>query len=343
LRNVVQWAALNECLSRISQTCKIQLRCFKELIQCPHLDTPGSERSLLMPSWFAWTMVAVVSWGIWAILSKLIGDALSGPHSQALSTFGLLPVLIGLAFTKRARPGGPRRLQGMSLALLSGVVSALGNVSYYQSLASGAKAATVVPLTALYPIVTIALATLFLHEKLNRIQSAGVALSLLAIYLFNVPDEKGFMSGALGHAIMPMVLWGAAGFLQKLTTNQISGELSAVCFLAAFVPLAVFLLWREPLNFMTISGRTWLLVIALGLFLAVGNVAVLVAFAREGKASIIAPLAGLYPVISVPIAITLLGEKVGSREFTGIVLALLSVVALAMETQNTLTANEELV
>ena len=196
-----------------------------------------------------------------------------------------------------------------------------------------AKAATVVPLTALSPIVTIALAALFLGETLNRIQMVGVSLSLVAIYLFNVPDEQGFFSSAFGYVLLPLVLWGTSGFLQKMTTNEISGELSALSFLAAFVPMAVILLWREPISPGALSARSWGLVVALGFFLAAGNVAVLVAFAREGKASIIAPMAGLYPVVSVPMAIGFLGERVGVREMLGIIAALLSVVALSIESK----------
>jgi uncharacterized membrane protein len=286
-----------------------------------------------MPAWFAWAITAVLSWGIWAVLSKVIGDSLSGPQSQALSTLGSLPVMVGLLLSKRLWRTEARRTRGIVIALLSGLVSGLGNVAYYQALTSGAKAATVVPLTALSPIITIALATLFLGEKLNRIQALGVGLSLIAIYLFNVPDEKGVFSGALTYAVLPLLLWGICGFLQKLTTSDISGELSAFCFLAAFVPLAGVLLWREPVNIGTLSVRTWILVLALGFFLAAGNLALLVAFARDGKASVISPMAGLYPVISVPIALGFLGEKVGPRELGGIILAILSVVALSMESK----------
>jgi drug/metabolite transporter (DMT)-like permease len=77
--------------------------------------------------------------------------------------------------------------------------------------------------------------------------------------------------------------------------------------------------------------KTWLLVVALGLFFGLGNLAILIAFASAGKASIITPLTGLYPVISVPLAVTLLGEKIGPREVIAIAVALVSVVALTYE------------
>jgi len=50
-----------------------------------------------MPAWLTWTFVALLSWGFWAVLSKLLGDALTPEQSQALSTLGILPILLPLA------------------------------------------------------------------------------------------------------------------------------------------------------------------------------------------------------------------------------------------------------
>jgi len=63
-----------------------------------------------------------------------------------------------------------------------------------------------------------------------------------------------------------------------------------------------------------------------------GSFATLLVFASQGKASIITPLAALYPVVSVPIAILFLGERISLREAAGIFLALGSVAALSCET-----------
>jgi drug/metabolite transporter (DMT)-like permease len=282
-----------------------------------------------MPAWLLWTLFAMLSWGVWAILSKLIGEALSAGQIQALSTLGLLPVLLALGLSKRLAASGSRR-RGAFWALGAGVVSALGNVAYFDALRRDASASSVVALTALYPLVTVVLAMGLLREKLNRIQLAGVALSLGAMYLLNVASEEGLFSSRLVLALAPIGLWGLAGFLQKLSTNDISGELSALCFLAAFVPLAPVLLFREPLSAQP-PPAVWLLAAAVGFTLALGNFAVLGAFARSGKASIIAPLAGLYPLVSVPIAILFLDELPGRREALGIALAILSVAALCCE------------
>ncbi len=285
------------------------------------------------PAWVIWTALALFSWGIWAVLSKALGDTLTAEQSQVLSTIGLLPILAALAITGPGRAGlrtSSRR--GLALASAGGIVSCLGNLAYYGALARGEKVATVVSLTALYPLITIALAVLILRERLNRFQMLGLGLSLVAIWLFNVQDDGTIFSRTVVYAVPPILLWGLSGFLQKVATNHLSGETAALVYLGAFVPVAVLLglrePWPEPAH---LTARVWIIVLALGFFLAFGNLAVLAAFARGGQAAIIAPLTALYPLISMPVAVLLFREKLGGREIAGIVCALASVAALSQE------------
>jgi drug/metabolite transporter (DMT)-like permease len=275
-----------------------------------------------------WTIATLVSWGIWAILAKEIGEALSASQSQVLSTVGLLPLLAALALTKESPAIGNRR-RGIVLAFGSGVVSAIGNIPYYAALGGG-SAATVVPLAALYPLVTVLLAVVLLKEHLNRVQLCGVVLSLIAIYLFNLPGEQETFSPWELLALVSMTLWGVTGLLQKMATNEISGSSSSMWFLIAFVVVAGCMLAYEPMPD-DVSPRTWLLVAALGFALALGNCTILLAFAAGGKASIIMPLTGLYPLVSIPIAIVRYGETMDWRGLAGTVLALAGVVTLSYE------------
>ncbi len=292
-----------------------------------------------MPRWLLYSILAVLCWGVWAVISKLIGDAVTAAQSQALSTLGLFPVMLALRTSRSLTASGNRR-RGCLTAFAAGTITCAGNVAYYHALNSGAKAATVVPLTALYPLVTIVLAVLLLRERLNAIQVGGIAMSLTAIYFFNIASVEGMASSSLLYALIPIALWGVSGLLQKISTNDISGELSTFWFLAAFVPVAAVILVFQPLQ-SALTVKSWLLLAALGLFFSAGNFALLAAFARQGKASIIAPLAGLYPIVSVPIAITFLGEKIGPRETAGIVLALVSVAAMACERPAIKTPNQQ--
>jgi transporter family protein len=287
--------------------------------------------SLRPPAWLLWSLAALLAWGAWAILPRFLEGTVSSGQVQALSTIGVLPVMLVLGISRRPPAPGSRR-KGAVLALLGGALGSLGNVAYYDALDRGGKAAAVIPLTALYPLVTVLLAVSCLKEKLNRVQAAGIATSMAAIYLLNVREEEGLISRGLVFTLLPVGLWGVTALLQKLSTRHLSGESSTLWFLAAYVPVGLVLLAREPLS-QELPARTWVLIGLVGLTLGLGNYALLAAFARGGKASLITPLTGLYPIVSVPAAVLLLpGEQVGGRELLGIALALLSVVALSRET-----------
>lgn len=285
----------------------------------------------MIPRWLLWTLLALVSWGVWAILSKLIVDDLSPAQSQAASTLGLYPVMLAMFMIREPAVRSSRR-RGVWLALGAGILSSLGNIPYFAVLGSGAKAATVVPLAAMAPLVTVLLAVPLLKERMNWIQGLGIGLSLAAIYLFNVPGEQGLFSRWLWGVSLSIVLWGLTGLLQKMSTNDLPASRSAIWFLLAFQPVAVLLLFYDPLP----ADMTWQtcgIAATVGFTLALGNFAVLAAFANHGKASIISPLTNLYPLVSIPIAILALDEKLNSwREGAGIVLALASVAMLSYET-----------
>jgi drug/metabolite transporter (DMT)-like permease len=285
-------------------------------------------RRLMLP-WPIWTLIALVSWGLWGVLSKLLGEALSPEMGQALSTLGLVPLLVPLAITegRTLRKASPR---GLALALAGGLVTCLGNVTYYAALHHGGAAATVVALSALAPIVTLSMALMLLRERLNRMQIAGATCALVALALLNIQPDGALLSPVVAYAIPPILLFGLSGFLQKIATQHLTASQAALCYLGAFIPVALWYGLREPWP-AAIAPRSWILVASLGFFLGLGNLAVIAAFGVGGKASVISPLSNLYPVISLPLLL-LLGERIGPREWTGIALALVGAVGLGWDT-----------
>jgi bacterial/archaeal transporter family protein len=167
-------------------------------------------------------------------------------------------------------------------------------------------------------------------------QWIGISLSLAAIYLFNVPQEsaaeQGLASGWLLLPLAAVVLWGITALMQKVATNHISAQSSAIWFLAAFIPVAGVLLLYYPLE-TSVKPAAWGLAMLMGFMLALGNLTILLAFSSDGKASIITPLAGLYPLVSIPIALVAFGERLSWRESLGIMLALVAVVMLSYQSE----------
>jgi drug/metabolite transporter (DMT)-like permease len=285
-----------------------------------------------MARWLGWTLATIVAWGIWAVLAKRLSMEIPSPaHSQVLSTIGIVPVVLALWMVKDEPAAGSAR-RGVLVALGSGIVSCLGNIAYFDLFSRGATTASVVATTQIYTAVTVLLAIPLLKERVNRWQLIGIGLSLAAIYFFNIPSHENIVSPWLLFALVPIALWGICGLMQKMSTNDVSGRTSAIWFLLSFVPVAALILLYDPLVG-GVSSLAWLLAAAVGFTLAVGNLTILLAFSSGGKASIIAPLAGLYPLVSIPLATWYFGEAIGWRELLGISCALAAVVMLSAQSE----------
>ena len=296
-----------------------------------HTVATGLRR--LAPPWLVFTFLTLLLWGGWGLVSKPLSTALSPWQIQAFSSLGMLPVIAVLSRgAKHVASTSSRR--GFWLAFAAGFLSSLGNVAYYQALAAGGKAAAVTPLTALYPLVTIGLAVVLLRERLSLVQGTGAALSLAAMYCFNVDSGSAWLTPWLAVALIPIALWGVGALLQKQVTNEISVERATAAFLAGELPVAlvtpgfVQMSWKLP-------GATWGLLFLLGMLFALGNLTLIYAYGKGGKAAIVTPLASLYSLVTIPLAVLLLGERISAREGLGVVFALVAALALAWESPAT--------
>jgi transporter family protein len=74
--------------------------------------------------------------------------------------------------------------------LFSGAGLAIGLVFYYLAL-EHAQANMIVPLTSLYPAVTVVLSYIFLHERLSPLQWVGLVLLLVGAYLLLSSGRSG--------------------------------------------------------------------------------------------------------------------------------------------------------
>jgi len=131
-----------------------------------------------MESWFLWTILALVTFGLWGFFPKLAVNYINPGSALLYQVIGAMLVgIIGLSlmgFRPQTHP------LGILFALLTGVTGVLGTFFYYAA-ASRGQISIVVSLTALYPLITILLAILFLHETLSLRQVAGLCFAVAAI------------------------------------------------------------------------------------------------------------------------------------------------------------------
>jgi transporter family protein len=64
------------------------------------------------------------------------------------------------------------------LGVIAGTINGLGTWFLFAAFEQGAKASLAIPLTALYPLVTLGLAFIFLSERLTLTEWVGVLLAL---------------------------------------------------------------------------------------------------------------------------------------------------------------------
>ena len=133
-------------------------------------------------AWLLYALLCVVWWGVWGYLSKLGSDQASPQQLQVLFTIGIIPPSVLALAQLGFKVETDRR--GAIYGILNGVFTGLGMLAYYAALARG-QASIVGPFTALFPLLTLALAFAFLRERINRVQAAGMIFALAAIVLLS--------------------------------------------------------------------------------------------------------------------------------------------------------------
>lgn len=304
--------------------------------------SPAPLRRFPVPAWLVYALVAAVCWGLWGVLSKGPSRELSGWMTQVLFTFALLPSALVAGLSRNLRTGSnPRR--GLFWGFISGLIAAAGNIFFYLALENGADTAIAIPLTNVYPLVTILIAFFLFGERLNPIQIAGLFLSFAAILLLSGEArhlgrpfellERIRATPWMLYSFAAMVSWGIFSATQKISTNHVSAEMSYLAWCAAFVPIALWIVFTRELSWemspaMLASG------LAAGALNGFGVIAAFAAYRCEGKAATVTPLAAaVQPMVTVLLALLFLGERVGPLESVGIALAILAAVGLSMESR----------
>lgn len=134
----------------------------------------------------------------------------------------------------------------------------------------------------------------------------------------------------LGFAVLALVLWGITGVTQKLSTNCISSERSFLWFCWAMVALSASV-WVLARPISTLGGGIVVVSIAGGTLNGLGAWTSFRALESGGKASIVISLISLYPLLTVVLAVIILGERLTVMQAAGAVLAIVAAMLLSQE------------
>lgn len=216
-----------------------------------------------------------------------------------------------------------------------------GNVAVFQAFSSGGLAAIVIPLTNLYPLVTIGIALLVFKEKLNWINGIGILIAIPAVIMLSgqtllFDDPSAFfknlgLNSWLIFSLLALFFWGVFSAAQKITTNYISAEWAYAAFIVSSVFISLVFIAMGKVSF-DFSQKTLLLGSLAGMLNGLGVLCSFTAYKAEGKASQVTTIAGaLQPVFTIVLAIAFLSEKITYIEIIGISISILAALALSYE------------
>lgn len=289
-------------------------------------------------SWFIYAIAAGLLWGLWGVVAKLISEEVNPFTNHFLFTLGML---FTLPFILKKCTKATFKLKGLLWGCIAACFAIAGNIAVFYAFTYGGQASIVIPVTNLYPLVTIIIALVAFKEKLNFINIIGVCLSVPAILLlsgetllFTNPAEffKGIgLNSWFLCSMGAIVCWGIFSAAQKVTTNYISAEWSYFAFVLTSIIITLGFLILGKINF-TITSKTFSLGGLAGMVNGLGVLASFAAYRAEGKASAVTTIAGaLQPVFTILLALLFLSESLSEIELAGIILAIFGALLLSFE------------
>jgi len=140
-------------------------------------------------------------------------------------------------------------------------------------------------------------------------------------------DGRRFPSW-LWYALLCIFWWGLWGFLSKIGSAAARPLQMQILFTLGMLPVAIGMLlqmrWKLDRNR---GGVTY--GVLSGVATGLGTLGYYAAL-REQNASVVTPVTGLFPVLTVGLAFVVLRERLNNVQIGGMVLALASIVVLSI-------------
>ncbi len=135
-----------------------------------------------MKDWLLPAFGTFLFWGFWAFLPKVVERYVGLTSSLVYQVVG--SIMVGVAVLVVSKSSLEFNPIGVSLGVLTGVLGYLGLFSFLQAVSKG-PVSLAVPISALYPVLAVLLARIFLQETITSKQGLGIVLSIIAVILIS--------------------------------------------------------------------------------------------------------------------------------------------------------------
>ena len=198
------------------------------------------------------------------------------------------------------------------IGVLAYLLDGAGWILYFQSIIAG-PITIVGTLSAAYPAITIVFAHWFLGETLSPLQYGAVTLVIGGCIglSYQPADVTNRVTGRMwiAFAFWALMLWGAAQTVVKYDYSLGATDTNMTLYSAigALLTLGVYGLWKGRAG--THSAKEWTRSFLPMGMMASGDLGVLIA-SRYGEISIVTPLTGAYPLVTLAFAAIVLRERI---------------------------------
>lgn len=273
------------------------------------------------------SLASAASWGV--------SDFLGGQQTRRLPVLGVLAVsqpagLVLVALLIVLTGADPISAGKLGIAFLAGVASLGGLAAFYTAMAMG-TVSVVAPIAALGVVVPVAIG-LAEGESPAAIQLAGLVPAIVGVVVLSSEEQPDQAESARA-ARLSIVLAIVAGLgfgiffagLDAAAAERPGWAILAVrCGGVATVLLAL-LATRPRLDGV---AAAWPVLLVIGGFDVLANGLFAVA-STKGVLPVVAVGASMYPAITVALAHAVLGERLATLQWAGVLLALGGVVMIA--------------
>jgi transporter family protein len=130
--------------------------------------------------WLTYTLLSTLLYGLWGFFSKLATKYIDPNSVLVYQALGAM--LVEFAFIASSGWKWQVNIQGILYGILVGITGIVATLFFFFALSKN-SASVVLPLTSLYPLVTVILAFLILKEPITLKQSIGILLAIVALVL----------------------------------------------------------------------------------------------------------------------------------------------------------------
>ena len=264
--------------------------------------------------WLGPTLAAFFLYGIGqGLVKKYIAEV---PPARFCLYFVVAKAVVNLSFffsQTHLDPLDPASRGFLIAGIFAYLLDGAAWILYFESIVAG-PITIVGTLSAAYPALTVLFARIFLGEQLQWLQYGGVMLVILGCvglaYAPFDPNAKVTTKKWIPMAGGALLLWGIAQTVVKYSYSLPGGDevnMSLFNTIGGVLTLGIYGLARGRKG--TAAKGDWLRSFAPMGMMAAGDLSVIIA-TKNGPVSVVTPLSGAYPVVTLGFAWLALNEKI---------------------------------